>query len=262
MKFFLKVLFIVFITFLTYNVSETYGKQNNSDTQKQLKDSIDKYYHSFNSVKLKQILADCENFSRQNTDSYYGYYYCGMLNYNLGKILYNNEPDNALNYFSKSIELFQKALNKNRNAEIAALLSAAYGKKSSLAGIQAIFFGLKAKSWIYDANDIDSSNPKVFLTAATHLMHTPSFYGGDKTKARTLLFKILEINKTYKYKDPYELKWADNAEAYAYLAQLEILEGNIANARKYVKKALESEPDYGFVLIDLESQIKRIEKGD
>jgi hypothetical protein len=248
--------------FLINNVSDTYSKQNNSETLKNLKDSIDKYYHSFNINKLKQTLVDCDNYLKQNTDSYYGYYYFGMLNYNLGKIYYNINSDSALEYFSQSIDLFHKAEKMNRNAEIAALLSAAYGKKSSLAGIQSIFFGLKAKSWIYDANDLDSSNPKVYLTAATHLMHTPKFYGGDKTKARNLLLKILELNKTYKYKDPFELNWSDNAETYAYLAQLEILEENIPKARQYMKKALESVPDYGFVTIDLESQIKKYERGN
>jgi hypoxanthine phosphoribosyltransferase len=82
-----------------------------------------------------------------------------------------------------------------KSVAVAALLSATYGKRSSLSGLNAIFLGMKAKSWIYDAAEIDKHSTKINLVAATHLMHLPSFYGGDKKKARKLLLDAFEFQK-------------------------------------------------------------------
>lgn len=132
------------------------------------------------------------------------------------------------------------------------MISASYGKLSSLSVLKAIFYGMSAKEYIEEAYKLDSKNPKVLIVAATHLMHTPEFYGGDKKKSRELLNKVID---SIEYKDNYRINWANYAEAYAYLAQLEILENNREKAKSLMKKALDLNPNYGFVKYDLEKQV-------
>ena len=223
-----------------------------------LRDSVNKYYYTFDIKNLKNTLKLSEKFIDGNPDNYYGYYYNGILRYCLGRVVYNIDRDIAYDYFDESIDLFDKAFSIKNNAVSLAMVSAAYGKKSALSPISAIFFGQKAKNRIFDAFNLDSNNSKILLVAATHLMHVPGIYGGDKKKARRMLERCLILNRSKEIKDENELRWADNAEIYAYLAQLDILEEDIVSARSNMKKALELQPNYGFVKIDLEKQLSKI----
>lgn len=243
-----KLTFIVFFIFLLK--SEIYTQDI-----KELKDSINKYYYSFDIKKLKSLLKDTEKLIATENNNYFAYYYDGIVRYCLGRVIYNIDGDLAYDYFDTALERFEKAYSISKNPVSLAMMSASYGKKSALSPLYAFFFGQKAKNRIYEAFEMDSLNSKILLVGATHLMHIPGIYGGDKEKARQLLYKCLEINKLNKNRHSLELTWADDAEIYAYLAQLDILEGKINSARSFMKKALEIKPKYGFVLIDLENQI-------
>jgi len=224
---------------------------------KSFKDSIDFYYHSFDTNAFVRILNDIESNLTKYPNSYYLNYYSGLLNMVLGKIYYNINSKYASELFNQCVEQFHKAEKTKRTAEIAALLSAGYGKRSSLAGLNAIFLGIKAKNWIYDAAELDKRNPKINLVAATHLMHLPSFYGGDKPKARRLLNDIFKM-KSDLNQDDLSVNWADEAEVYAYLAQLAILENNRDEAHNFMKESLKLKPNYGFVLYDLRKQLEKM----
>ncbi len=256
--FFHKCSFTVFLFLMLNSVcSITNNVEPGSNKLKAYKESIDLYYHTFDTIAFTSILKSVETDLISYPQSYYLNYYAGLLKMILGKIYYNINSKYAYELFSKSVEHFHSAEKTNRTAEIAALLSAGYGKRSSLAGFNAIFLGIKAKNWIYDAAELDKCNPKINLVAATHLMHLPSFYGGDKPKARRLLndiFKMEHFPKT----NELSVNWADEAETYAYLAQLAILENNREEAAKYMQEALKLKPTYGFVLYDLQRQFEKL----
>ncbi|MCK5740753.1 MAG: hypothetical protein KAH48_00935, partial [Chlorobi bacterium] len=186
--------------------------------------------------------------------------YCfqGILTIQLGKIYYNIDTDSAYDYFDQSIDYLNMAYEIRKTAEVAALLSSAYGKKSALSPVRAFYFGYKANHWIHIADTLDKNSPKVFLIAATHLMHTPEAFGGDKSRAESLLKKALKFVKQNEAIDTDEVDWASEAEIFAYLAQLEILRENKVKAKKYIKKALSIKPDYGFVKFDLIPQLKKL----
>jgi hypothetical protein len=249
---------VVFISlFVVLNSNQTYS---NDIELANLRDSINKYYYSFEYNKLITLLNESDNILKKYKKSYYANYYNGIIRYCLGRVIYNRDSDLAYDYFDSSLDMFESAYKIENNPISLAMISATYGKKSALSPISAIFFGQKAKNRIYDAYNLDSLNPKILLVAATHLMHVPGIYGGDKNKARRMLEKCLKYNNENKFleKNSLELSWADNSEIYAYLAQLEILEENIESARNYMNKALAIKPNYGFVKIDLEKQITRL----
>lgn len=232
--------------------------QNNDNEIKKLKDRINEKYFSFDTNEWKTLLKTAINLKKSNPIDWRINYYSGLICHQLGKIMYVPNSEQAYDYFDKSIDYLLEAKKVNYTAEIAALLSSAYGKKSSLSTLKAIYFGLKAKDYIYEANSLEKSNPKVLLIAAIHLMHTPESFGGDKKWAEELLNRALKLNYKHRKLDEDAVIWATEPEIYAYLAQLEILKGNEQKARLYIDKALKLFPDYGFILNDLIPQMERM----
>ncbi len=252
---FAKILFIV----LMFCCTKTSLNADNLDLNSLCKE-VNEAYYSFDAAKIRDLIKVSDKYIESNPKVYYGYYFNGILRYCLGRITFNIDGDSAYDYFDTSLDMFEKAWEINKSPESLAMISAAYGKKSALSPLRAIFFGQKAKNRIYDAYILDSNNTKVILVAATHLMHVPGIYGGDKKKSRQMLEKCLILNKKKKDNKQYELTWADDAEIYAYLAQIDILEEKFESARLNMKKSLNLKPNYGFVLVDLENQIKEATK--
>ncbi|MBX3045010.1 MAG: hypothetical protein KIT33_09330 [Candidatus Kapabacteria bacterium] len=257
---FFKLFIILHFLPIIFLPKDLISKNPENSEIKNLRDSINVYYYSFDKKKLSNLLEISDNLIKSDNSDYYSYYYNGIIRYCLGRVVYNESRDLAYDYFDSSLDRFEKAFANKETPVALAMISAAYGKKSALSPLKAIFLGQKAKNRIYDAYSSDSLNSKVLLVAATHLMHIPGFYGGDKVKARKILMKCLEINKKNMQTDSLELNWAGDAEIYAYLAQIDILEGKFDDARQNMKKALTIKPKYGFVMIDLENQIKKAEK--
>jgi hypothetical protein len=223
-----------------------------------LKNKIESKYYTFDSKGQEMILSKVENLIRSDT-SWQLKYYSGFLHISIGKIYYNIDSDIAYDHFDDAVDRLLEIPECSRSAEVKALLSSAYGKKSSLSTFQAIILGIKAKSWIEEAFEMDNNNQKVLLTAAVHLMHAPAAFGGDKDRARELLLKCLKLNAKQSLSESVNIHWAEDAEIYAYLAQLEILLENKAKAKEYMKTALKFQASYGFVIKDLKPQLEKID---
>lgn len=255
-KFFFKIIIInlFIIPFICYSLTEN----NNYQTLRNIKSQIEANYYTFNADSLIKILNKVDKICNSPNVDWHAYYYSGLLSIQIGKIYYLPNSKLAYQYFDKSIERLQQANKLNKSAENLALISCAYGKLSSLSTVQAIYWGIKAKKYIEEAYTLDKRSSKVFLIASIHLMHTPKVFGGDKDRARKLLYESLKINKTRKEQDDLLINWAGDGEIYAYIAQLEILLENEQKAQEYMNKALMLVPDYGFVKYDLAPQLKRI----
>jgi len=250
-----KIILLIPILFLfTINISRS---EDIESDMKNVRDKINETYFSFDVNKWKSLLKTATELRKEHPGDWRVNYYCGLICHQLGKILYLPDEEKAYQYFDKSIDYLLEAKKKNYNAEIAALLSSDYGKKSSLSTIKAIYYGIKARDYIYEANEKDKSNPKVLLIASIHLMHTPESFGGDKKWAEELLNRALKLIYKQKRDEDLTVNWATEAEIYAYFAQLEILKGNMPKAKLFVEKAIKLEPDYGFVLFDLIPQMEK-----
>lgn len=248
-------LFLILFFFLPLSANEAEIRELNKVYD--LKKEIEEHYYSFSADSLQKILDECK-LKITKSDDWHLKYYSALVSINLGKVVYNSDSDRAYDLFSDAIDNLLEVLEVNDSPEIKVLLSNAYGKKSSLSSFKAIYYGIKAKNWIEEAYEDDSNNPKTLLTAATHLMHTPAMYGGDKEEAKSMLNKSLKINRNFNDKDSLMIRWAEDAEVYAYLAQLFILEEKIDSAKIYMKKATDLVPNYGFVKHDLSKQINEL----
>jgi hypothetical protein len=213
------------------------------------------------------LINDIANFKPAPSEEFYIEYYNSIALLNLGKINYQTDKNKAKSLFliaekecAGAIRLSPKAkLSKSSQAELYAIYCDILSKKASLETIMAMSTGRKAHQAIEKAAALDKQNAMVRLIAAIQLMHIPKILGGDKVKSRELLNSIFKL-QNHKSEDPLFISFAENAEVYAYLAQLEILERNIPAAESYIKKALALEPNYGYVTIDLRRQINLLEK--
>lgn len=222
-----------------------------------LKHNIEKAYYTFDKSTLKQLLI--ETYELKNETGFWQTdYYAAILEINLGKIYYRFNEDMALELFEKAVDHLKQIEHYEQDYEILTLLSCAYGKISSLSGISAIYYGIKARDYIRDAYELEQNKPKLLLIAATHLMHTPESFGGSKEKAGAFLRKCLELNRQDHETAPFRIAWGQDAEIYAYLAQLELLQEGKEKALDYMKKALDIVPNYGFVLYDLQDQLDQL----
>ncbi len=247
------VLTLLIISFCSISIQAKDYNQNLFEIKKEL----DSAYYTFDVGFLKEIIRKSAALRRAN--NWYPDYYIAVAYFQLGKIVYNSNEDLSYHYFDRSLKSLFKVKEKFYDAEIAALISAVYGKKSSLSTLKAIYFGIKAKDYIYEAARLDSNNSKVLLVAAVHLMHTPEAFGGDKKWAESLLNRAIKNVYKYPERDSLRVEWGKVSESYAYLAQLEILRKNKVRAKLFIEKALALKPNYGFVLKDLNIQLKKLD---
>lgn len=224
-------------------------------------------YYSFDASAYRKLINEIDNFNPDNDEIFYLKYYKSISLLNLGKITYPSDRSKAKSLFqlaekecASAIELSKKAnLSKSSSAELYAIYCDILSKKASLETITALSTGHRAHKAIEKAAALDKQNAVVRLIGAIQLMHMPKAFGGDKAKSREILNSVLVLEK-HKSEDPLFVSSADHAEVYAYLAQLEILEGNISAGESYIKKALSLESVYGFVSIDLRKQINIIKE--
>ncbi len=133
---------ILIIAAMLIEQSFSYGKNENYYTELDgLKQEIDTGYYSFDIIKLKSILKKTIDITKISDGDWHPLYYSGVLCYVLGKIYYRINKETAFNYFDKSLDYLLKANDKTKSPEILALISAAYGKKSALSPVAAIYFG-------------------------------------------------------------------------------------------------------------------------
>jgi hypothetical protein len=248
LSYFQKTFFILLIFFLKINI---YALDLSG-----FKAEIEKNYYSFDTAKHNNIINLLERKKIKNDIIHY---YLAFEYHILGKIIYNHNSSLAFLYFDKSIANIEQAIskieseNKDLLSEFYAIYSSALGKKSSLSGISAFYWGIKSQNAFDSAFKLDSLNAKVRLIGAIHLMHVPEILGGDKEKAKKVLINLLKYRRITSNKN--EIIWADKAEIYAYLAQIDILKG--ANQSKYIDSAYKYQPNYDFIKLDLLKQVKK-----
>jgi tetratricopeptide (TPR) repeat protein len=247
-----------------------------SENIEQIQKRIQDNYYSFDSTEYRSIIKSINWEIKKNSENKLLHYYFALANINLCRIIYNTNKDGAHSAIVKATEstdILIETIENNSNfknqiggygvVEFYALHSQAYGLRTGLELTTKIKWGRLAKSTIETAYKLDSNNRKVLLVAAKHLMCTPTIFGGDKNEAARLLWKAVNLKSSphiFKNKNGENLNyglvsWGEKAELYAYLAQLEVFKGNRKTAQKYMKKALELENEYGYVLYDLEEQL-------
>jgi tetratricopeptide (TPR) repeat protein len=175
------------------------------------------------------------------------YYYLGYIDYQMGVIVERMNKDRAADYIDSSIEYLDTAITKDETfAEAYALKASCYGIKISFAPLKGIILGPESGSLISKAKELTPENPRVALIDAISTYNTPSLFGGGKDKGLEKMKKAAEFFERWKESDSLQPSWGkEEVHAWIGVAYLERKETILA--RKSFEKALEINPNYGWV---------------
>lgn len=133
-----------------------------------------------------------------------------------------------------------------------ALYALLLGFEIALDREKAMSLGVRTYEYFNMAFEKEPENPRVSLLKGMSDFYAPKQYGGGPDTAIETLTKALAFFEKEKIEDPMKPSWGKD-EAYAYLGMAYRQKGNTDKARESFLKALEINPDYGFVKEQLSS---------
>ena len=174
-------------------------------------------------------------------------YYLGYIDYQLGVVVHRMDKEKAPAYLDSAVEHLKKAIeNDDSFAEAHALLSSCFGIQISFSPLSGIWRGPKSGSEMGKAKELSSENPRVALLGAIGTYNTPALFGGGKEKGFEALKKAAELFDRWKTVDSLQPDWGKE-QVYAWIGLAYMDRNETILARKAFEKALEINPDYGWV---------------
>ncbi|WP_258100978.1 tetratricopeptide repeat protein [Marinoscillum pacificum] len=164
----------------------------------------------------------------------------GFLNSTLSEM-----DDEAFHrYYDETIDLLDELIDsETKIAECKALKSSIYGFELAYNSYKGMFLGPKSSSLISDAYGMDGDNPLVVKLYATSKLYTPEMFGGDPELAVTEFERSVKL---FENKSDTTHNWL-YLDALAHLGLACQKVGDHNKALTVFKKALQSEPDFGWV---------------
>lgn len=217
-----------------------------------------------NENNLDALYTARATFERALTDknlSAWSHYYIALTDYRIANYLLaqgKKNKDQASKHLKEAAEHLERATRKEASgedaktivAEVYALLSSVYGRQISLSGIKGIFLGPKSGNLLKKAEQLAPDNPRVVLTAAISAFNTPKMWGGSKERAIEGFQRAAYLFAREKPTDPIHPVWG-HSETYAWLGIAYMDRDEEDSARAAFEKALEIDPDNGWVKYDL-----------
>ena len=145
----------------------------------------------------------------------------------------------------RAIDLLQRSAAVRPMAESQALLSSCLGALASSGMIAGMRYGPKSSEARDAAMAAGPRNPRVLLLSAISLWFTPKMWGGGEDKGYAMIQRAVAAFTNDAPVAPLP-SWGQ-AEAQAWLGQMEVKRGNVAAARDAYAKALTLEPGYMWV---------------
>ena len=225
---------------------------------------IEARYYDFDSAAYAAEIPRLEALLGRGADSYVRYY-LGMVHAQLGGYLLLTDRDRAGEHLNEAVDQLEAALEEREHADVLALLGSVMGRQIALSPLRAMWLGPRSVRYLERARALDPTNPRVFLELGRSKLYRPAFVGGSVSEARDLFAEALRLGSEPRDEDPLMLRWAEPAEALAYLALAEHALGDSAAATRYADRALELEPNYGFVKREVMNELgggERSRSGD
>jgi tetratricopeptide (TPR) repeat protein len=174
-------------------------------------------------------------------------YYLGYIDYQLAVAVYRMDKEKAPACLDSAVEHLERAIEKNDSlAEAHALLSSCYGMQISFSPLSGIWRGPKSGSEMGKAKTLSPKNPRVALLGAIGTYNTPALFGGGKEKGFEALKKAAELFDQWRTTDSLQPDWG-REQVYAWIGLAHLDRNETILARKAFEKALEINPEYGWV---------------
>jgi tetratricopeptide (TPR) repeat protein len=226
----------------------------------QLKRAIEQHYYSYDPEWIEPYLARARVLAEMAPAQWYPHYYAGILYIQRGNIIRADDREGAYRAYRQAREHLEAAHRLSPSAETLLWMSAVYGKLASMRTLRMIFYGARSKAFMEEAYALAQDNPKFYMLAGVHMMHTPKLFGGGQARARTFLQRALDLTPNWRETDALVVRWALRPEIWAHLAQAAVFAGDASEARRYFEKALRAQPGFGFVIRDVGPQLDVLEK--
>ncbi len=196
--------------------------------------------------QMRQARALFERATGDENRAVLAHYYVARADHHLANLLAETDEGAAADHLDSAIEHLKQAIALEASAEAYALLSSAYGRKIGLKPMMGMFLGPKAGNALSEAKALDPDNPRVVLTEAISDFNTPKMFGGSKTRAMVGFQRALDLFAQEDITDPLLPSWGRD-EAYAWLGIAHMQNDARDEARAAFEKALDVNPDYGWV---------------
>ena len=127
---------------------------------------------------------------------------------------------------------------------VRALLSSIYGMEMGYSSWKGLFLGSKSSKNLEKAKKLAPSSPLVWQIYGGSKLFTPAMFGGDKQEAIDAFEKSIELYEADQGSITSNWRYLD---AMAWLGQAYQQVGKTVQAREVYEKALEIEPEFGWV---------------
>ena len=191
----------------------------------------------------------------------WGHYYIALADYRIAGLLEGESKDPS-EHLNAAVEHLKKATEIDpQAAEAYSLLSSVYGWQIGLSPMKTMLLGPKSGKAIQKAKQLAPDNPRVVLSAAISDFNTPKMFGGSKEKGLQGLQRAAELFAQEEPTDPIQPVWG-HREAYAWLGIAYQNQGELESARAAFEKALEIDPDFGWVKYWLLPELEKANSPD
>ena len=230
-------------------------------------------------IEGKQVLADGANHDDQeillkaraifeqavHDDSLaiFAHYYAASAASELANILHEMDGSDhnrkILEHVNYAIDHLEAATDQDEAfAEGWLMLSAAYGQKMTVRPLQAVSLARKFNRAMSRAQELAPDSPRVVLLRAITDYNLPRIVGGNKDRALEGLYRAARLFEEEVVEDPVLPSWGHD-NTYARLGIVFMDRGNLEEARTAFERALEINPEFGWVKHTLLPSLEEME---
>lgn len=201
--------------------------------------------------KLLAARALFEQATNCDSRAIFAHYYAASAASELANILMELDRSahkrKILGYVDYAINHFKAATDRDETfAEGWAMLSAAYGQKMAMKSLSAVLLVSRFKGAMSKAREIAPDNPRVVFLKAVADYNLPGIVGGNKERAVEELHRAARLFADEVIADPILPSWG-HAETHARLGIAFMDQGDLEGARTSFERALEINPQFGWV---------------
>ena len=211
------------------------------------KDKIESSCSQWNMKGMLEARAVFERLLTKSDKDWLLNYYIAYCDYRLTNYAFGeNDKKAARRYVSDGIKKLKACVDEKSDcADAYALLSSFYGNKIALNPWSGFWNGPKSGKMIEKAFTLEPGNPRLYLISGISAFYTPEKWDGGKEQAKEALGKAIELFND----ENVEVTMPDwgHSESYGWLGLVELAMGDTNNAVINYRKALEIDPDNGWV---------------
>ncbi|MBL8961656.1 MAG: tetratricopeptide repeat protein [Gemmatimonadetes bacterium] len=188
-------------------------------------------------------------------------HYKGYALYRKATVLVNsaNRPDDAKPLLEEAAALLARSAAVLPWPETPALHASVLGQQIALGGMMTgMRLGGKADDLFADAIRLGPDNPRVLLLRGISALYKPKMFGGGSDKALADFTRAVALFAK-QAPAPGTPRWG-TVEAYAWLGQAHAAEKEVEAARAAYTRALELDPNYGWVKHQLLPALEKVKR--